>query len=157
MNVSCNSKEELHHIEGQIIRRVDCVNKNIAGRTCKQYRTDNSDKYKQYKEDHKVEIKQYNKQHYAANSEKLKIQMKQYQLVNSEKIKHYNKQRYAANSEKFKHCSKQRYVDKLRVCVCGSTYCDTPYKTQQHCNTDKHINWVSDFYIRIKSSLNLNC
>jgi hypothetical protein len=39
----CNSREELNRREGSYIRKINCVNKNIAGRTKKQYRIDNAD------------------------------------------------------------------------------------------------------------------
>ena len=39
----CNSKKELNRREGQHIRNNDCVNKNIAGRTKKEWNLDNKD------------------------------------------------------------------------------------------------------------------
>jgi len=42
----CLSKDELNQLEGKYIREVNCVNKNITGRTLKEYR-----------EEHKEEIK----------------------------------------------------------------------------------------------------
>jgi hypothetical protein len=38
----CERKEQLHKREGALIREMDCVNKLIAGRTDKEYRTANS-------------------------------------------------------------------------------------------------------------------
>ena len=34
---SCKSREELESREGYYIRNYDCINKNIPGRTCKEY------------------------------------------------------------------------------------------------------------------------
>lgn len=38
----CDRKEQLHAREGEWIRKMDCVNKVIPGRTKKQYRQENS-------------------------------------------------------------------------------------------------------------------
>ena len=45
----CNSKDELHKREGWYIKNNDCVNKMVAGRTKKEWRDDNKEKYKKYK------------------------------------------------------------------------------------------------------------
>ena len=54
---SCKNKDELSKLEGHYIRSLDCVNKNIPGRTSKQYYIDNKDTIKQsmklYKDEHK--------------------------------------------------------------------------------------------------------
>jgi hypothetical protein len=44
----CDRKEQLLAREGEWIRKIDCVNKIIPGRTDKQYRRDNDDKIKEY-------------------------------------------------------------------------------------------------------------
>ena len=59
-NYPCNSKEELNKKEGEHIRGMDCVNKNIAGRTIIEWREDN-------KEDQRKKIREYkkkNKEHF---------------------------------------------------------------------------------------------
>jgi len=96
----CNLKCELEKREGKIIREIGTLNKNIAGRTkkeyyidnadklkeeIKQYRSENKEKAKQYRADHKEEIKQYDKQYRAENKEKAK----QYRAENKEKAKQY--------------------------------------------------------------------
>ena len=43
----CLTKLELHRKEGQIIREIGTLNKSIAGRTYKEYCTDNADKIKE--------------------------------------------------------------------------------------------------------------
>jgi len=45
----CNSKIELCRREGEIIRATTCVNKNIAGRTLKEYREEHKEYYKEKK------------------------------------------------------------------------------------------------------------
>ena len=39
----CKDKHELSQLEGHYIRTLDCVNKNIAGRTCKEWYQDNKE------------------------------------------------------------------------------------------------------------------
>ena len=59
-NYECLTREGLLMREGQCIRDNDCVNKNIPGRTGKQWRKDNADK-----------IKAQKKQHYQDNADKI--------------------------------------------------------------------------------------
>ena len=54
----CNCKEELLRREGEHIRNNDCVNKNVAGRSKKDYKNE----YKEY-----LQLK--NKEHYEKNRE----------------------------------------------------------------------------------------
>ena len=82
-NAACNSKDELSAIEGEYIRELKCINKNIAGRTDKQYRADNPEKNKKYREDNVEKIKQY----YIDNFDKIKEQTKIYKKDNDDKLK----------------------------------------------------------------------
>lgn len=68
-NVNCNSRDELLAREAYYIRNLDCVNKNIPGRSTYQYYEDNKEKYKQYYQDNKVKKLLYQN---AYNKEKRK-------------------------------------------------------------------------------------
>jgi hypothetical protein len=105
----CKCKDELTAREGYYIRKMECVNKVIPGRTQKQYYLDNKEQLKQY-------YKQYHKQYRLDNKE----QLKQYH-------KQYDKQYYQTNKEKFK--------EKL-LCECGCSIrkCNLP----RHKRTAKH-------------------
>ena len=63
----CNSKSELDAVEGKYIREMDCINKNIPGRTKAEYYIDNRNKIKeqkaQYYIDNKASITEYRKTH----------------------------------------------------------------------------------------------
>ena len=80
----CNKIEELKKREGEIIREIGTLNKNIAGRTAKEWRTDHKEeikqKEKQYRTDHKEEIKQYYKQYSTDHKEVIKEKKKQYYI-----------------------------------------------------------------------------
>jgi hypothetical protein len=62
----CETKEQLNRKEGEYIRANKCVNKEVAGRTRKEWIEDNIDKFKEY-----------NKQYRTENVDKIKEQMKQ--------------------------------------------------------------------------------
>ena len=64
----CNSKEELLKREGEVTREIGTLNKNISGRTSKQYYIDNflkiNEYNKQYYIDNKIRISNYYKEYY---------------------------------------------------------------------------------------------
>ena len=59
----CENRMQLNKREGEIITQIDCINKNIAGRTQKQYYEDNKEKIKQYYEDNKETLNKQSKQY----------------------------------------------------------------------------------------------
>jgi hypothetical protein len=81
-NYPCNNKKELNRREGEIIRERGSLNKNIAGRTRKEYREDKVDKNKEVK-----------KKYYEQNSDKIIENVKKYSKENSDKIKENNEKK----------------------------------------------------------------
>ena len=69
--VPCDNKEQLTKKEGEYIRNNNCVNKQIAGRTMKEY-------CKEYRENNKDKISEYKKEWHENNKEKIKEKMKEY-------------------------------------------------------------------------------
>jgi hypothetical protein len=59
---SVKTKDELKSREAQFIQTIKCVNKNVPGRTRKQYYKDNIVRAKQYYKDNIVKAKQYREQ-----------------------------------------------------------------------------------------------
>jgi hypothetical protein len=145
-NYRCENREELLKKEGEIIRSMDCVNKQIAGRTVKEWIEDNADKikeyHKQYRKDNDVKIKKYQKQYQTVNIDELKEQKKQYQKVNADKIKEYQNQYRENNVDKKNKQDKQYRQDnaeKLKQkleCECGGKY--THGTKSIHFKTKKH-------------------
>jgi hypothetical protein len=82
----CDSKEELNARERYYIENNECVNRNIPGRTKKEYN-------KQYREENKEHIKEHNKQYNEANKDK-------------------KQQYYQDNRERFLANANQRYLNK---------------------------------------------
>jgi hypothetical protein len=80
-NVNCNSKEELHQRERHYIENNDCVNKQIPGRTKKEYYDTNKqqllEQKKEYRETNKDVIKQQKKDYYEANKDKINQQRRE--------------------------------------------------------------------------------
>lgn len=118
----CISKEELKREEGKYQREVDCVNRNIAGRTKKEWLEDN-----------KEHIQEYMKEYKEKNKEKEKEYMKEYKEKNREKKKEYMKEWHRKNKEK----AKEKYT-----CECGSIL--TKNKKSRHEKTKKHINFINN-------------
>lgn len=128
-NYSCNSKEELCKREGEIMRSIECVNKNIAGRKIKQWYVDNieacKERHKQYYQDNADKAKQYRND----NADKLK----QYRFDNAAKAKQY----YIDNINKIKEQQRQ-YKKQLIKCK----FCDkliNKSNMPRHNKSTKHI------------------
>ena len=98
----CNNKKELDRREGQVIREIGTINKNIAGRTKKEY-------LKEYREQNADKIKEQNKEYYEQNADKIK----KYREDNADKIKEQKKEYYEQNADRFKEYREQN-ADKLK-------------------------------------------
>jgi len=87
----CDSKEELLKREGEIIRRTECVNKEIAGRTAAEYHVDNCneirERKKKYYTDNRGEVREKKKKYYAEHREEVKERKNKYRERNREEIK----------------------------------------------------------------------
>ena len=94
----CNNRQQLEQKEGEHIRNNICCNKNIAGRTIKEYYETNKEYFrtlnKKNYETNKQQITERHKKYYEANKEKIKEQTKQYRINNKEKLKEHRKQYY---------------------------------------------------------------
>ena len=119
-DVKCENRKELNKIEGECIKEHHdrILNKNIAGRTQKQYREAHKDKIKEYYETNKEHYKNTNKEYYEANKEKIKEIKKEYHQRNKEKL-----------NEKFD-------------CDCGSKY--TFRHKARHAKSQKHQLFISN-------------
>lgn len=89
--VTC--REELDAREGYFIRELECINKNVAGRTRKEYREDN-----------KEHIRTLNKEYYEVNKEMISERGKEYREANKEMIRAKDKEWREANRE---HCQRR--------------------------------------------------
>jgi hypothetical protein len=68
----CDNKEQLNKKEGEYIRKLDCVNRNIAGRTMKEYNQDKKEHHQKWYHDNKQYKLDYQKEYSKNNKEKIK-------------------------------------------------------------------------------------
>ena len=73
----CNNKQELERREGQVIREIATINKNIVGRTPKEYYQDNRDELlerkKEYNQNNREKISETKKKYYQKTNTQMKI------------------------------------------------------------------------------------
>jgi hypothetical protein len=105
----CDNKSQLARKERYYIEKYQCVNKNIPGRTPKQYNEDNKEKVDGYK-----------KKHYKENKAEIDEYKKKYREENKEKMAEYKKKHYKENKERIDEYYK-KYREKKYMCACGKT------------------------------------
>lgn len=125
----CERREQLLRREGEIIKKKKnnggCCNNKIAGRTKKEWKTDNRDiileKNKQYKIDNRDKILQYyqdnkdyilekNHKYYEDNKDQVLNHQKEYYENNKDKISEQKKQYSKDNKDKIKARRSQKYT-----------------------------------------------
>jgi len=90
----CNNKIELNKKEGEHIRANTCINKNVAGRTTKEYYHEKKKEFKKYRDEHKEQIKIQRKSFRENNKEHIFLQKKEYRETHKEQIKLKKAQNY---------------------------------------------------------------
>jgi hypothetical protein len=116
----CANKMQLNRREGELIRSMDCINKNIAGRTDAEYRDEHKTESKQYRDEHKEQTEQYDKQRYQDNKQAINEKTKRYYQDNKQEINEKQNQKYN--------------------CACGGKYRNN--NKQQHFKTTKHLEFI---------------
>ena len=97
----CECKEQLNKREGEIIREIGTLNKNIPGTT----------------------IKEQDKKKYEKNKEKIAIRQKEYNIKNKERIKEIQHEKYEKYKEKYKEKIKEYYIkNKERILLLQKEY-----------------------------------
>ena len=117
----CENKEQLKNREGEYIRQYNCVNKNIAGRTRKEWIEDN---------------KEYFKEYYQENKEKLNEKKKEYREKNKEAIAEHNKEYRQKNREIIAEKANEKFT-----CECGGKY--THSNKARHFKTEMHLEFLT--------------
>jgi hypothetical protein len=95
-NCPCNDVYELRAREGHFIRKIGTLNKQIAGRTDKEYMNQYN---KEYKEKHKEALKEYCKKYNEDNKEHIKEVKKKYREEHKVEIQEKKKAYYEKNKE----------------------------------------------------------
>lgn len=127
--VEVESKLELRRVEGENIRKHDCVNKIIAGRTKVEYDAEHKEQKAEYdakyNANHKEQKLEYNAEYNASHKEEIAEQRAVYRKVNKEQIAEHKAVPY--------------------TCACGSV-CTTSGKSR-HEKTKKHQAFVTQSVI----------
>ena len=123
-NCPCQTKEELLRREGYHIQNNDCVNKQVAGRTPKEYYEQN----KEYRDKQR-------KEHYQRHKEYYKELNKNYRMSHQEEIQRQRKEYYEQNKEHIKEKRREIFY-----CDCGGS-CWTSAKAR-HYKTTKHQTYL---------------
>ena len=121
----CERKEELLRKEGEYIQATECVNKNVAGRTHKEYK----DTYKEY-------FQQKQRENYEKNKDYNKQRDKTYREQHKEYIQERTKQFYQDNKERILARQTRPFH-----CVCGTTCCRNV--KARHFRSQKHQDWLN--------------
>jgi len=110
----CNTKDELCKREGELIRSLNCVNKNIPGRTHKEYCNENKEKiaeyHIEYRENNKEKLADYQTEYRGNNKKKLAEYQQAYRGNNKEKCRAYQQAYIENNKEKCKSYHKAYYI-----------------------------------------------
>ena len=113
-NFPCMNKRDLLRREGMLIRMTDCVNKNVAGRTAKEYYEENAEAIREKQ-------RPKSRDYYHANKEKRKElqrpRSREYYYANRDKI--LVKQR--VKSKEYYQANRERLTRKID-CECGGRY-----------------------------------
>ena len=109
-NCPCNTREELHKREGEVIRLIGNLNKIIAGRTTKEYNVDNKEHFNEWREDNKEHLFEYRKNYREENKEKISIFLKEYRDNNKERIAELKKEWREKNRDEVNQKRRERYA-----------------------------------------------
>lgn len=137
----CENKQQLNRREGQVIRSMKCVNKNVAGRTTSEWSKDNAERLAAVQ-------KEYNKR----NAECVAAAKKKYAKKNAETIKAVKKEQYekkkeyiAASRKKYREENKARIAARIAekvTCGCGCVV--TRGNLFRHEKTKKHQIYIDN-------------
>ena len=115
----CGSIDELHQREGFYQRNNVCVNKNMAGRTSKQFYQDNKikigEEVKIYRENNLIKIAEQRQQYYEANKPQFSENHKQYYEEHKNQIIEKSRLYYATNKDKINERRRKKALDKKEI------------------------------------------
>jgi hypothetical protein len=116
----CERKEQLIARERWYIENNECCNKEVPGRTDKEYREENKEKlaewHKKYWEENKEKLAEINKKWREENKEKLAEKGKKWREENKEKLAEKNKKYWEENKEKL--AEKKNEKIRCECCDC---------------------------------------
>jgi len=176
-NYPCNSVQELKAKEGEWIRKLGTLNKQVAGRTKAEWYEDNQEhcrkQWKEYRDEHKEEIAEMKRDWNQRNIEHVKERRREYVEQHQEQMRKYKRDYYERNKDLVKQRSKvhkcenaekvrlrekqYRELNKERIrertgetitCECGGIH--TRQHKARHLRTLKHLNYIKDKNLNIE-------
>jgi hypothetical protein len=139
--VKCESKKELDRIEGEcILEHHDRIlNKNVAGRTLKEWYQINKGKIKEYYEAHKNEIKDKQKEYCKAHKNELKEKAKEYYEAHKNELRDKHKEYRETHKNELTDKKKEYYeAHKNEIKEKAKEYYEA--------NKDKRIEKAKEYY-----------
>ena len=153
----CDSKDELIRREGEIIKNSDCVNKQIAGRTQKEYQQDNYEQLAEQKREYgqreyvcelcNITLRVADKSKHEATDKHIKLVDLQTEEISAlkeknDKLKERKAKYYARKRETILQNERERYERKKErmKCDCG---CEVyKHNLTHHCKSNKHQKYL---------------
>jgi len=132
----CERKEQLNKREGQVIREIGTLNKQISGRTNKEWREENKEQIKEKKKEHYGDNKEHynkkNNEYYKLNKEQILEKQKEYYKDNKEHHNKKNNEYRENNKEKIKE-----HASVIVLCDCGCSI--QKQEIARHKRSNKHL------------------
>jgi len=109
-NFSCNNRKELTDREGYYIKNNECINKNIPGRTYKEWKLENIDNYKEYQKEYQKEYRKQKKEENRKANEKYILEIEK-EIHNEHKqyMRNYMKKYYQKHKDKISSYYREKY------------------------------------------------
>jgi hypothetical protein len=132
---SCERREQLLKREGEVIRDIGSLNKNIAGTTINEnYKKEYNKEY--YKENQDILIQKC-KEYRDNNKDIIAIQRQKYRIVNKDIINQKSHLHYEANKDIINEQKKEKIS-----CVCGCIIRKSDIA--RHNKSNKHQNFINN-------------
>jgi len=136
------TRKDLERKEGETMKKTDnCVNKNVAGRTDKEYYDENKDKIckkvYEYRLKNKDKVLERCKEYYDENKQKICKRMNEYYDENKQKICKRVNEYYKKNKDKIEAKRTQIYE-----CECGGKV--TVSHKARHLKSKGHKKWLEN-------------
>jgi ribosomal protein L9 len=113
--VKCENRKELCKLEGEYIRKLECVNKNVAGRTLKEYREEE-------KESLLIKNREYIKNYYHNNKTKFSkckfYNGKIFKIVSEDTSRFYIGATFDKLEDRFNYIMKKSMISKIPALCC---------------------------------------
>ena len=126
----CLNHLEAEAEEGHYQRNNNCINRNIAGRTPKEYN-------KEYYTNNKNQILEHNKKYYIDNKENISERKKEYYNNKKDKMLEYQKEYYKNNKDKRLEYQREYYTNSKNIIECPTCKCFI-YNLSKHTQSKKH-------------------